>query len=124
MIPSDSFARFCVFAAYLCGAPAIADDAADALAKFQADAALVGLASDLGTILGSEQFCGLHLDQAGVSAWVKQNVPPGRMDFQGQLQVMTMGQKAFNDQMSAAAKTAHCAAVEQSARQAGLISAP
>jgi hypothetical protein len=101
-----------------------ADDTAAALAKFQADTAILGLASNLGTILGSEAFCGLELDQAGIAAWVKTNVPPDRMDFQGQLQMTTMGQKAFNDSMSQSAKTAHCAAVEQSAHSAGLLAKP
>lgn len=101
-----------------------ADDPSAALAKFQADSAVLSLASNLGTILGSEDFCGLVLDQAGIAAWIKSNVPPDRMDFQGQLQMMTMGQKGFNDSMTASAKTAHCAAVEQSAHQAGLIRTP
>ena len=101
-----------------------ADDPAAALAKFQADAALLGLASNLGTVLGSEEFCSLALDQSGIAAWIKANVPPDRMDFQGQLQMMTMGQKTFNDSMSVSAKTAHCAAVEQSAHQAGLLAKP
>jgi hypothetical protein len=100
------------------------EDTAAALAKFQADAAVLGLASNLSSILGSEAFCELHLDQAGIAAWIKANVPDDRMDFHGQLQIMTMGQQSFNDAMTASAKTAHCASVEQSARQAGLLAKP
>lgn len=121
MIGSDSFARCCAVLMVLAPSLAASDETKDALAKFEADSAILGLAGNLGTILGSEQFCDLTLDQAGLAAWIKANVPPDRMDFTGQLQVMTMGQKGFNDSMSASAKVEHCAAVEQSAEQAGLL---
>lgn len=78
-------------------------------------------ASELGAILGSEEFCGLTLDQAGIEAWIAANVSKDDLSFPTNLQTMTMGQKYNQEGMSGSAKIAHCAAVKQSAAAAGLI---
>lgn len=78
-------------------------------------------ASELGAILGSEELCGLTLDQAGIEAWIAANVAKDDLSFATNLQTMTMGQKYNSEGMSASAKIAHCAAVKQSATAAGLI---
>lgn len=97
------------------------EKAARDLAEFQENAALLSLANNLGSIVGSEAFCGFTLDQEGLAKWIEQNVPPERMDFPGLFQMSVLGQKAFNDAMTESAKTAHCAAVIQSAHQNGLL---
>lgn len=94
---------------------------ANDLAELQENAALLGLASNLGTVVGSEEFCGMILDQDAIAKWVAANVPPNRMDFPGQFQLMAMGQTGFNNAMTVSAKTAHCAAVVQSAKFFGFI---
>lgn len=88
----------------------------DALAKFQADAAILGLADDLGTVIGSEAFCGLAFDQDAIAAWIAERVPAERMDFPSKLQLSIIGQSGFNAEMSESAKTAHCAAVARIAK--------
>lgn len=78
-------------------------------------------AQELGTVLGSEIFCDLTLDQAGIEAWIAANVAPDDLSFASSLQMMTAGQEFQQKDMSASSKTAHCAAVRQSARTMGLI---
>ena len=78
-------------------------------------------AQELGTVLGSEDLCDLTLDQAGIEAWIAANVAPDDLSFASSLQTMTMGQAFQQDNMSTSSKTAHCAAVRQSARTMGLI---
>ncbi len=81
----------------------------------------MGRAQELGTVLGSENLCDLTLDQAGIEAWIAANVAPDDLSFASNLQTMTMGQEFQQNNMSASSKTAHCAAVRQSARTMGLI---
>lgn len=99
--------------------PAAAQE--DPLAKLQADARVLGLASELAVVLGSETFCGLTFDQPAIAAWIAANVPPDRLDFAPQLQLMTMGQAGLQQGMTPSGTTAHCAAVTQSARHYGFI---
>lgn len=77
------------------------------------------LASSLGSIISSEEFCGLSYDQTAIAAYIGENVPPERMDFASNLQVNIMGNEYLLAQMSASAKTAHCASIQQTAKHFG-----
>lgn len=78
-------------------------------------------ASELGTVIGSEELCGLTLDAAGIEAWIATNVAKDDLSFASTLQTMTMGQEFQQRDMTVSAKVAHCAAVKQSAGAMGLI---
>ncbi len=78
-------------------------------------------ANELATILASETLCGLTLDQPGIEAWIAANVAPDDLSFASQLQSMTMGQEFQMKNMTASAKTAHCAAIRHTAGTMGLI---
>lgn len=94
--------------------PTIATAETDTLTSMQK-------ASDLGNIIGSETLCGLTLDQAGIEAWISANVAKDDMSFASHLSA-TVGLSEYKHKdMTASAKTAHCAAVKQSATAAGLI---
>ena len=79
------------------------------------------IASDLGTLLGSAELCGLNFDPAAVEAYVREHVPPEDMSFPSTLRMMTDGTRAQNQELDGASKSAHCAAVRQSALHFGLI---
>lgn len=78
-------------------------------------------AMSLGTLIGSEEYCGLTFDQAAIEAWVEKNIPADAMDFP---QHMSMGHDAEIYQQSSrspSAKTAHCAGVTRTARHYGFL---
>ena len=79
------------------------------------------LAANLGTVIGSEATCGLTLKQEAITAFIEKNAPKDDMSFPQTLTMMTQGTEFNNQSLSASAKTAHCAAVTQSARHFGLI---
>lgn len=79
------------------------------------------VAAEIGSVIGSEDACGLVYNQAAISAWISENVPPDRMDFASLLQVQVMGQGYMLGQMSESAKTAHCAAIAQTAKHFGFV---
>jgi dipeptide/tripeptide permease len=65
------------------------------------------IALALGTVLASEEFCGLDYDQASIRAFIKKKISPNDMDFPSELVSMTAGVRIENQSMSASAKTAH-----------------
>lgn len=79
------------------------------------------LSNAVGSVLGSEEFCGLAYDQDAIAAYIASNVPPERMDFASLLQTNIMGQKYMQDQMSKSEKTAHCASISQTAKHFGFL---
>jgi hypothetical protein len=52
-------------------------------------------AFQLGTILGSESFCGLSFDQAAIQALIEKKVSADDLQFAGELSIMTDGTKAL-----------------------------
>jgi hypothetical protein len=62
----------------------------------------------LGSVIGSEEFCGLSYDQAAIQSFIEKNVSADDMEFAASLNMMIGGTKVENDQMSPSAKTAHC----------------
>lgn len=79
------------------------------------------LASDLGTVLASEEACGLSYDQAAIARWIEERVPAEDMAFPGNLQLMTSGAEWSLGEMSVSAMTAHCVQVRRIARSYGFV---
>ena len=85
------------------------------------NAASIKIATALGSVLASEELCGLSYDQAAISAYVEANVPADDMSFPSTLQMMTQGQEYQLGQMTASAKTAHCAQITRVAKSFDFI---
>lgn len=79
------------------------------------------LALDLGTVLGSEAFCDLSYKQDRIETFIAENAPASEMGFASTLSMMVQGTAMQNQSMSPSAKTAHCAAISQTARHFGFI---
>lgn len=79
------------------------------------------IASDLGTLLASEDLCGLAYDHDAIDRFIDDYVDPSDMSFASTLQMMTDGQTFMMGDMSEAAKRAHCRAIGRTARHHGFI---
>lgn len=79
------------------------------------------MAQGLGTVLASEEACGLSYDQPAIGDWIARHVPPEDMQFPASLDLMTKGMARSLSSMTPSQKTAHCAAVTQTARRYGFI---
>jgi len=74
------------------------------------------LATDLGTLLGSERACNLSFDHAAVGDWIDANVDASDMSFASTLAMMTQGAEFQMQEMQGSARVAHCRSVERTAR--------
>lgn len=74
------------------------------------------LATDLGTMLASEEICGFTYDQAAISAYIERKVPADDMSFASTLQLMVQGQTYSMSKMSQSSKTAHCTQIARVAK--------
>jgi hypothetical protein len=81
----------------------------------------MNLATELGDVLASEEFCGLHYDQGAIGKFIDSHVSPDDMAFTPMLTMITTGQGLENEQMSKSAKTAHCVQITRVARSYGFI---
>lgn len=81
----------------------------------------MSLALNLGTVLGSEKFCGLTFDQKAITAYIEKNIRADDMSFPAMLTTMTGGTEIQNKSMSDSAKTAHCTQVTRIAKSYGFI---
>lgn len=63
----------------------------------------------LGSLLASEEPCGLRYDQGAIAAYIDGNVPADDMNFASSLQVTVLGQGYQIGKMTPSSKTAHCA---------------
>ncbi|MBN9044651.1 MAG: signal recognition particle [Rhizobiales bacterium] len=88
-------------------------------APARADSMVV--ANELGTILGSEEYCGLSLNQAGIEAYIEKRVRADDTQFAPMLNMMTEGTKVELRDQSPASKVAHCAQVRRSAKAHSLL---
>ncbi len=79
------------------------------------------LATNLGTVLGSEGGCNLSFSQAAIDAWIDNNVDASDMGFPGTLSMMVQGIEFQMQSMSGSALTAHCRAVERTARHYSFV---
>lgn len=86
-----------------------------------AAASSMQVANQLGTILGSEEYCELKLKPEGVEAFIEKQVKPDDTQFASTLNMMTEGTKFQLQGKSDAAKIAHCTQVKRSAKANGLI---
>ena len=78
-------------------------------------------ATNLGTILAAEIFCGFSYNQEAIGTWIDENTDPSDMGFSGMLKMMTAGAAFTLADMSESSKTAHCRSVERTARHFGFI---
>ena len=77
------------------------------------------LATHLGSVLASEEACGLAYDQAAIAAFIEEKVPADDLGFPSMLSTMTSGAQYELQGMSASQKTAHCAQIKRIAKSYG-----
>ena len=80
-------------------------------------------AMSLGTLIGSEEYCGLTYDQAAIQSWIAENVPVQAMDFPQTLDMAITAETYGQSDRTGSAKTAHCASVSRTASHYGFIAA-
>lgn len=93
------------------------------IAPASADSSLQSLtiASELGTVLASEEFCGLTFKQVAIGAFVEKKVKSDDMEFAGNLEMQVMGSKELFKDMGQSQKTAHCTQIKRVAKTYGFI---
>ncbi|ELT50989.1 hypothetical protein [Brucella intermedia] len=74
------------------------------------------LANRLGSVLASEEACGLTYDQGAIEKFISANVAADDMSFPSMLDVMTNGNRVSLERMSPSQKTAHCTQVRRVAK--------
>lgn len=79
----------------------------------------MNVATSLGSILASEQKCGLSYSQPAIEAFIEKNVPADDMSFPSTLNMMTRGSEVQMRDMSPSALTAHCSQIKRVARSYG-----
>ncbi|MDU8362827.1 hypothetical protein, partial [Pseudomonas syringae group sp. J309-1] len=82
-------------------------------------AASYEVVSNVGSVLAAEEFCGLNYDQPAIAAYIEKNVPADDMTFASSLNMQVIGVKAFQKEMSASQKTAHCTQIARVAKSYG-----
>ena len=87
---------------------------------FADDSSIRTITHDLGAVIGSEAFCGMTLDQAGISTYIEQNIPADQIDFPTNLNMAVLGAQMYFDGMSASTKLAYCTGITRSAKAFGL----
>lgn len=78
-------------------------------------------ANNLGTVLGSEDFCGIEFNQVAIAKWIAENVSADDMAFPSTLSMMIDGTSYEFDSYSASRKTAHCAQIRRISKSYGFI---
>jgi hypothetical protein len=76
---------------------------------------------ELYALLGSEEPCGLHYDQAAIERLVTKYFKPDDTMIVSQLSTNVGGYKILLQEMSASALTAQCTQVRRAAKHYGLI---
>lgn len=77
------------------------------------------LANELGSVLASEELCGLSFEQSAIAAFVEKRVRADDLSFASTLKMMTSGNEIQLRDMSASSKTAHCTQIRRVARSYG-----
>lgn len=77
------------------------------------------LAMDLGSVLASEEPCGLTYSSGAIEKFIDQKVPADDMGFPSELSMMTSGAEFQIKEMTPAAKTAHCRQIKRVAKSFG-----
>jgi hypothetical protein len=76
---------------------------------------------NLGTVIGSETYCGLTYDQGAIKAFIEKHVTASDRDFIGDLDMRVSNVGAAVEHMSLSEKTAHCTQVTRAAKAYGFI---
>jgi hypothetical protein len=79
----------------------------------------IKLSQELGSILASEDFCGVSYDKAAIERFIEARVKANDMGFVTMLNTMTTGSRVQLQQMSEAHKVAHCAQIRRVSRSLG-----
>ena len=79
------------------------------------------IANQLGSVLASEQFCGLSYNQDAISKFIDTKVAAKDMGFAPMLETMVAGAKFQQNGMSQSLKTAHCRQISRVAKAYGFI---
>lgn len=79
------------------------------------------LATDIGTVIGSEEYCGLKFDQQAISEYVTEHADKTDLGFASTLTMMVQGTEYNISTLSPSGKTAHCAAVKVAATSFGFL---
>ena len=79
------------------------------------------IAAGLGSLLASEEPCGLTFDQEAIGAYVAENVDPAAMGFAGDLALQTQYSGLQISDMNESGLTAHCAVIARTAEHYGFI---
>ncbi|AZV00403.1 hypothetical protein pthi1_p38 [Paracoccus phage vB_PthS_Pthi1] len=87
----------------------------------QEDLARMIRAGELGSVLASEEICGLSYKQAAIEAWIDKNVPADDIMFASSLDTAVMGGKFGYRDQTTSERTAHCAAIKKTAKHYGFI---
>jgi hypothetical protein len=77
--------------------------------------------SELYVMLGSEEPCDLHYDQAAVESLMTKYFKPNDTSVINMMSTMVSGNKIQVEQMSANTRAAHCFQVRRAAKHYGLI---
>jgi hypothetical protein len=77
------------------------------------------VALNLGSVIGSEEACGLTYDQDAIERFINEHVKASDMSFPSMLNTMTAGTKFQIENMSKSSLTAHCAQVRRIAVKYG-----
>jgi hypothetical protein len=77
------------------------------------------VALELGTVIGSEEACGLTYAQDVIKRFINDHVKATDMSFPSMLNAMTTGTKYQIENMSKSSLTAHCAQVRRIAEKYG-----
>lgn len=79
------------------------------------------VASQLGSVLGSEEACNLQFDQAAIAQFIEDHVAADDMDFATSLQGRMSLEEYLLENMKASAMTAHCAQITRVAKSYNFI---
>ena len=74
------------------------------------------VALNLGSVIGSEQACGLTYDRDPIERFITEHVKASDMSFPSTLNMMTMGTKVAIKDL-----TAHCTQIRRVAKEYGFI---
>ena len=66
------------------------------------------LANSLGSLLASEEYCGLSFDQDAISSFIDNNVDAKDLEFPSSLRAMTRVARDDLNSLNESEKTAHC----------------
>lgn len=81
----------------------------------------VRIALDLGTVIGSEQACGLSYDLAAIEAFIDSNAPASDMQFMSTMNTSVSATHYDMRRFSEAQKAAHCAQIRRVAKSYGFV---